>query len=117
MIKSYNLVNVACSLFRTSVNNANPTIGNDAGWKSEFPWLFYSTAPEAIMKSQQLKMQVSFKLDSTSKKNKMEFYVSEYTLNGTYLGFFPVQNQLSLCSRTGQDISDFKRFGVTFQTR
>lgn len=69
------------------------------------------------MKSNQLKMAVSFNLNSFDKKNEMEFYVSTYTLNGTYLGFFPVNNQLSLCSRVGQDISDFRKFGVTFQTK
>ena len=44
-------------------------------------------------------------------KEKLTFYLAQYHLNGTFLGFSELSSQLSICEMTYDDVAVMKRFG------
>ena len=45
-------------------------------------------------------------------KDKLTFYLAQYHLNGTFLGFSELSSQLSICEMTYDDVKVMRRFGT-----
>ncbi len=60
-------------------------------------------------------MTVSFYQDGSDRNNSLTFYLARYTLNGTFVGFEVLRDQLNLCPINHYDVEKMMKFGVMSQ--
>jgi hypothetical protein len=90
----------------------NPLYG-DAGWVQGVPWLYYRETPtEVLRKSNRVDMTVSFFSDSSDRNSSLKFYFARYHMNGTFLGFQLLTNQLNICPFNYDDAKHMLTFGT-----
>lgn len=80
------------------------------------PWLYYKrTAGEVLTQSQRLKFRVSFGYENPKIGilNTLTYVLAKFTLEGQFLGFETMTNQLQLCQTSTEDITRLMRFGTT----
>jgi len=49
-------------------------------------------------------------------KDQLTFYLAQYHLNGTFLGFTELSSQLSICEMTYDDVKVMRRFGTIIKS-
>lgn len=114
VLQLYNMQTVVCQLFRDLVatvteqaSEANP----DPGWKKGMPWLYYLSDPSDIV-DRKAEMTVTFDTSSSDKVGLLEFKLAKYHMDGRFLGFLNLTDQLVLCPHSAQDTERYRRFGT-----
>jgi ribonucleotide reductase alpha subunit len=90
---------------------------NYAGWKQGLPYIFYkSTANTILTESNIVKMKVAFS-DPTTEGNgyvhTLKFQLASYYLNGTFIGFESLSDQLMVCPSSLGETEKFRKFGTS----
>jgi meckelin len=116
----YNERHPTCALFQTIMaakDGVADASYSDEGWKMELPWLYYEREPDDIINDPKLQMTVSFNSDpEAGAVNMLEYWVAKYTVDGTFLGFEELNDQLFLCPTTSATFGkNFRQFGTNFQ--
>lgn len=72
----------------------------DNGWKAGLPWLYYQrSAAEVLSEPKRVKFRVSFGYENEKIGilNKMTYQLAKFDLEGNFLGFEVLSDQLLLC--------------------
>lgn len=81
------------------------------------PWLYYRglTADQIVQKSNKVRFRVSFGYENRSFQiiSQLRFKLARYSLQGDFLGFEDLTDQLSICQEPREKISNLYRVGVT----
>ncbi len=102
-----------CSFFHNVIASANAfdSAFYDTNWKVGYPWMDYS-ASTATLLSLPDKVQFKVSLGSTTTAiNSLPLYLAKWSFDGTYLGFEPLTDQLTLCPAARTVVDEVRRFG------
>jgi hypothetical protein len=66
--------------------------------KKQLPFLTYVDSSSTVLTTSDVKFKVAFTQQSGT-VNKLSFYASKYTINGTWLGFSPMYTDLEVSKR------------------
>lgn len=84
------------------------------------PWLYYNEKPlDIVRKSNRVDLTVSYYQPSQSTADRtstLSFYLGRYDINGTFLGFEILRDQLNLCPLTYDDVLNMMRFGAVTES-
>lgn len=108
-----------CLLFQDIVQNlpGNSTVNpfyQDNGWRAGFPWLYYQrSAGEVLSQSKKVKLRVSFGYENPKIGiyNRLSFKLAQFDLEGNFLGFADLKDQLMICETSSEDIDKMRKFG------
>jgi len=89
----------------------NPSLG----FVKDIPWLFYLDNPTDVITKADIKLEVTFNKKSTTKVNKLDFYLAAYDINGKYLGLYALTNQLLLCPNSAAAGDIISSFGTSVE--
>ena len=120
VLQLYNEKTLACKLVRDLQKlQTTPSIQEpfyeDEGWRLGLPWLYYSQTPQAVFKdAEPVELVVSFSDSGTddSRTNKLKFWLARYSMEGEFLGFQELYNDLSSCPMDREDVDEMTQFGV-----
>ena len=87
---------------------------NDAGWKQNLPWLYYSsTGDKVIYQSNRVKakMTLSSSSSDSARYSNIPFKLAKYALDGAFLGWETLSNQIFLCPVAYTDSPNFMKVG------
>jgi meckelin len=83
-----------CAAFQAIMLNRGSTFTNNIlNWNSAMPWLFISNTQAACF-AKDYHTQVSLN------KQYFQYIIGSYTLNGTFIGYQPIETLFSYCSRS-----------------
>ena len=89
-------------------------------WKEGLPWLYYKEKPfDIVRKSNRVDLTVSYYQPSQATNERtstLTFYLGRYDINGTFLGFEILRDQLNLCPLTYDDVLNMMRFGAVTES-
>lgn len=91
-----------CRYFTTEVIGSASSFNTnfyDANWKLGYPWMTYTGSTDSILR-QPDKVQFRVTLGtshSSTQVSSLPFYIAKWKFDGTYLGFEPLTDQLTLC--------------------
>lgn len=114
VLQVYNGQTDVCQLYKSLVKNAGETVNPadpDAGWKKGFPWLYYLNDPSDILK-RKAEMTVSFDTAADGKVGVLDFILAKYHMDGTFLGYEALTDQLILCPHSSQETQRYREFGT-----
>lgn len=80
------------------------------------PWLYYQrSAAEVLTQSKRVKFRVSFGYENEKIGivNKLNYKLAKFDLEGNFLGFETLTDQLFLCQTSTEDTEKHLRFGTT----
>ena len=77
--------------------------------------MYYGRSASEILNSGEVKMNVTFDPNDSSKVNLMQFQLAQFSMNGTFLGFTPLTDQLILCPHSLQDSENYREFGTNVE--
>ena len=87
----------------------------DQGWKTGLPWIYYqSTGTEVLNKKNRVKAKMTL---STSEANGaryayIPFKLAKYSLEGDFLGWEDLSNQILMCPVTVEGSKRYRRVGL-----
>ena len=88
----------------------------DEGWKRQIPWLYYEKETGETLRGEPVpNLVASFSLKDTSNKARTDaltYYLARYAMDGTFMGFTELKDQLSLCPLTFDEVKKMRKFGV-----
>lgn len=112
VLNLYNMKSPACLLFqeitvnRPTIPKASPFY-NDEGFKQGFPWLFYQRdATSVLYEPKRIKFRASFNEENLSVGiiSDLHFKLAKYELDGTFLGYEDLTDQLVICDKSTEEI-------------
>ena len=110
----YNPTAASCkALTKLSITQTNEFYSE---WPTGLPWIYYNGDVESVIhNSDKMKgiMSLSKSSIEVGQINYLNFKLAAYHLNGTFMGFEELTNQLQLCSSGRKDGMEFRRFGVS----
>ncbi|CDW85678.1 meckelin isoform 4 [Stylonychia lemnae] len=122
VLQMYNERTIVCSLFKSIVANLSPTQANsfykDSGWKVGFPWLYYlRNANEVLTEQKRVKFRVSFGYENLKIGilNKLIYKIGKFNMEGDFLGFDTVTDQLQVCETSTDEVQRMMNFGTTIE--
>eukprot|EP01017_Pseudomicrothorax_dubius_P046148 TRINITY_DN8091_c0_g2_i7.p1 TRINITY_DN8091_c0_g2~~TRINITY_DN8091_c0_g2_i7.p1 ORF type:complete len:792 (+),score=112.76 TRINITY_DN8091_c0_g2_i7:56-2431(+) len=86
----------------------------DPYFRPTLPWLYYGRNGLSQLNRQVLQMKVVLGEPQTGEVNKLQFFVTKYSVDGRFLGTEALTSQLQLCPFALRDAEDFKTFGYSF---
>jgi meckelin len=100
VLQGYNLALGACATYlQIRLLRSNNAINGITNWPEGMPWLIYDGGSSLCEdKSIQMKMSLSDKL--------LQYVVSSYTLNGTWLGYRNINTLFNYCSKRAPKSGD-----------
>lgn len=91
------------------------TLKNSPGARENFPWLYYRNPTLSILQNEnKLNFQVSIDKRDPLNFYKLDYVVYVYALDGSFIGIFPLTDQLSLCSKKHQDGHRYREFQTSY---
>jgi hypothetical protein len=114
VLQLYNEETTVCKLYRDIVNDANNVvIGEDKGWVENVPWLYYDRSADDVLEDgDKVNMEVSFSESIDDKVHNLKYRLAMYKLDGSFLGFKALEDELILCPHSTDDTENFKEFGT-----
>lgn len=110
MLNLYKTGSAACSTFK-EITEAVPELADpfydDQGYKKGLPWLYYDRpADEVIYQDKRVKFHASFNYENLDigVVSHLRFKIASYLLDGTFLGFEDLTDQLIICSKTTEEL-------------
>lgn len=107
--------NSQCKLYEKITNSGSKSTVSgspDSGWKENMVWLYYQRSAKEVLESENIKMKVTFDSSDSSKTNLMEFKLAEFSIDGNFLGFQDLSDQLILCPHSLEEAKKFREFGT-----
>ena len=91
-----------------------------SSWKAGLPWLYYTEKPlDIVKKSNRIDLTVSYFQPSkvtADRTSTITFMMARYALNGTFLGFETLRDQMNLCPLKFDDVINMMRFGAVTES-
>lgn len=103
------------------INLANTTTAlqndfyNDDGWKTGLPWIYYqNTATEVLNNRNRIKakMTMSTKEADSARYAYIPFKLAKYSLEGEFLGWEDLSNQIWMCPISVEGSERYRRVGL-----
>ena len=77
------------------------------------PWLYYASSAEDVLDdTDKVSFEVTFSDSENEKVFKMKYKLAMYALNGAFLGWKDLEDELILCPHYEADTENFKEFGT-----
>lgn len=117
VLQLYNGQTEVCKLFKMLVKSAGGVVNPadpDEGWKTGMPWLYYLNDGKDILE-RKAEMTVSFDTGASDKVGILEFTMAKYHMDGTFVGYEPLTDQLILCPHSSQETKRYREFGTNVQ--
>ncbi|KAK9819713.1 hypothetical protein WJX72_001576 [[Myrmecia] bisecta] len=128
VLQMYASTSAACQIMqklgsaRSSMQYHSASLQAPISWPVTLPWLYYPTnVLSSILEATDVKTQMSFSAGGatssgvTGAASRLDFVVSMYALNGTWLGLRNVTTQLQLCGGETQQLASWHRFGTNYK--
>lgn len=84
--------------------------------REAMPWIYYQEDPLTLLRSSlpiEFKLKTSFSEDTAAYKVQyLTFNLAEYHMNGTFIGYRELKNQLSVCDMSFDDVLTMRKFGA-----
>ena len=114
VLQLYNDETTVCKLYRDIVEKSLETAYEiDDGWVENVPWLYYEKSAEDVLDdADKVSFEVTFSDDEDDKVFKMKYKLAMYALNGAFLGWKDLEDELILCPHYEADTDNFKEFGT-----
>lgn len=104
-----------CSFYQTLMDSRPDLTNGYRGWKQGIPFLYYEGSASSVLEAEDLNITVAYR-DSQSRTGRLSFFLSVYTLNGTWLGYEELTTQLQLCGGNKLQMSRHLNIGHLFQS-
>lgn len=117
VLQVYNGDTDVCKLYKLLLKGAGEAVNPadpDAGWKKGLPWLYYMNDAKDILK-RNAEMTVSFDTNNGDKIGVLDFKMAKYHMDGTFMGYEPLTDQLILCPHSSQETERYREFGTNVQ--
>jgi meckelin len=101
-----------CSLTLYDLSQKVCAIYQDSSVPVNLERLFYQGSTKTILETPVTDTKVTLDPDDDSKLNLMEFLLAEFDINGTFLGFQEMTDQLILCPHSLEDSKKYRKFGT-----
>ena len=75
-------------------------------------WIYYQRNAEVVLNDQRVGMLVTFDPTDTSQTNLLQFVLAEFYLNGTFISYYNLTDQLVLCPHSYIIGVSYKKFGT-----
>ena len=120
VLQQYSEISKACKMFRSIQATRQPSqrveFYGDEGWKKQIPWLYYEKETGETLRGEPVpNLVASFTRKDTSNKARTDaltYYLARYAMDGTFMGFTELKDQLSLCPLTFDEVKKMRKFGV-----
>jgi hypothetical protein len=113
----YSEASAACAalidLTNTTTTQQNTFYG--AGWKTGLPWLYYQDTATTVIKTRnrvQAKMTLSTSEADSSRYAFVPFKLAKYSLEGDFLGWEDLSNQIWMCPTSVSGSDRYRRVGL-----
>lgn len=103
------------------INLANTTTAqqnefySDDGWKTGLPWIYYQNTATDVLNNRnriQAKMTLSTKEADSARYAYIPFKLAKYSLEGDFLGWEDLSNQIWMCPVTVEGSKRYRRVGL-----
>jgi meckelin len=111
VLELYSFKSDICKLYR-QITASRPNTTIDDGWREGMAWIYYERNAEAILNEKRVNMQVTFDSSDTSRVNLLSFYLAQFSLNGTFIGYQNLTDQLVLCPHSYIVGKTYREFGT-----
>ena len=103
VLQVYDSSSTVCSLFLSFITlrgytSAAKSYASKSGWGTGLPWLYYSTTDSASAC-----LDTNIKMKMSLKSTVLKYYVSVFTMNGTWLGYNNISTLFSYCTMIAPD--------------
>lgn len=105
------------SLVNTTTTQQNSFYGG--GWKTGLPWIYYEDTATTVIKTRdrvQAKMTLSTSEADSSRYAFVPFKLAKYSLEGEFLGWEDLSNQIWMCPTTVSGSERYRRVGLGLVT-
>ncbi|KAJ3194492.1 Meckelin [Irineochytrium annulatum] len=110
VLQLYLQTSIACQFYQSLVASRVPSMFPSPFQRPrDMPWLYYQEKPTTLIT--QFTPNITIDLTSTMNNSALNFYLATYALNGTFLGYQPLQNQLQFCSSGWTDVAPWQKIG------
>lgn len=92
---------------------------NDDGWKGKIPWLYYQRSGKNVIYDKnriQAKMTLSVNEADGARYAYIPFKLAKYSLEGDFMGWEDLSNQILMCQTTVKDSKRYRRVGLALVT-
>jgi hypothetical protein len=85
----------------------------DPGWKVGLPWLYYERNAQNILEDpSKVNMKVSLG-NGTGQTHILQYKLAKFNLQGDFLGWENLTNQIMVCPTNFKQAARFRSFGTT----
>lgn len=113
VLQLYNQKSTVCRLYREITQNGVQSKEiSDYGAKENMAWIYYENSTESYLKKDRLEMLITFDPDDSEKVNVLTFQLASFYLNGTFIGFSNLTDQLILCPHSYKVGKYYRTFGT-----
>lgn len=115
VLQLYSEESTVCKLYQSIMSTRtiveNPA--SDSGWRENMPWIYYQSSADDVLDSKRVQLEVTFDPDGDGEKlNELKFYLAMYAMNGEFLGYQKLTDQLILCPHSSEDTKRYREFGT-----
>ncbi|CAG9313152.1 unnamed protein product [Blepharisma stoltei] len=111
VLQMYNLKTNVCQMYQ-QLGKGKEQMPSDSGWIKEVGWLYYGRTASNVLKDSSVNIKVTFDTGDDTKFHKLTFKAAQYKLDGTFLGFETLADQLLICPHSSQDSITYREFGT-----
>lgn len=89
VLQSYDYSSISCQAFQNIFNARNSSVNPSvSSWGYNLPWIFYESLSSTSLSSDVVCEDTGFHTSVNLNSDQLKFVVTEYSLNGTFLGKF-----------------------------
>lgn len=115
VLQLYSEESTVCKLYQNLMQSRtiveNPA--SDSGWRENMPWIYYQNNAEDVLDSKRVQLEVTFDPSGDGDMiNELKFYLAKYAMNGEFLGYDKLTDQLILCPHSSEDTKRYRKFGT-----
>jgi hypothetical protein len=118
----YSDISPPCKVFNNLVsqsdNFSNPKFYLDNGFKGKLPWIKYMRPYKNVVSvDARVKFRASFGFEDVRIGiiSNLKFFLAKYNLDGNFLGWEKMSNQLIVCDYSMEDVQRIYQIGTTVQ--
>ncbi|CAG9329728.1 unnamed protein product [Blepharisma stoltei] len=117
VLQLYNEQSTVCQLYeyiegKRKTATPSSESASDPGLKEDMAWIYYGNPADDVLDSDIVNMKVTFDSGDTDKINKLQFKLAKFMLNGTFVEYIDLTDQLILCPHSDDDTKNWKTFGT-----
>lgn len=111
VLQLYNLNTEACNLYK-ALGVGKISMPDDPDWKVGVGWIYYGRSTKDVLENGSRNLKVTFSSGEDDYISTLRFRLAQYKLDGTFLGFIDMTDQLLLCPHSSEDARTYREFGT-----